>query len=151
MGRRPSDSSITLPLSYANRDPLEVVPSFVSMEAALYKLSSSISDKEVGAFWSARLAEWMHRFEAARERIGEHRFIDIDYRAVGREPLAQAERVLARMGIARNDRLDAALTEFLAGNQREQRPLHDYSLERFGLDEHEIHREFASYRERYIT
>ena len=138
-------------LIMTHRDPVEVVPSFVSMEAALYKLSSTIPDLEAGAFWFRRLAEWMHRFEAARERIGEHRFIDIDYREVGREPLAQAERVLARMGIARDRRLEAVLTEFLAGNQREQRPLHDYSLERFGLDEAAIMREFAAYRARYIV
>lgn len=138
-------------LIMTHRDPLEVVPSFVSMEAALYKLGSSLTDREVGQFWAARLARWMQRFEAARSAIGEDRFIDIDYRAVGREPLIQAERVLSRMGLTVDDRLEAALTEFLAGNKREQRPLHDYSLERFGLDAEAIKRDFATYRSRYIV
>jgi hypothetical protein len=89
-------------------------------------------------------------FEAARARIGEDRFIDIDYREVGKNPLAQAERVLARMGIPIDDQLEEVLAEFMAGNQREQRPLHDYSPERFGLDEDTIKREFADYRARYI-
>jgi len=138
-------------LIMTHRDPLEVVPSYVSMEAALYKLSATVTDREVGAFWFPRLVEWMGLFEAARERIGEDRFIDIDYREVGREPLKQAERVLARMGIPHDERIEAALGEFLAGNKREQRPMHDYSLERFGLDEESIRREFAFYRERYIS
>lgn len=137
-------------LVMTHRDPLDVVPSYVSMEAALYKLSATISDEEVGRFWFRRLVQWMRRFEAARARIGEHRFIDIDYRAVGREPLVQAGRVLEAMGIARDAQLDAVLGEFLEGNKREQRPLHDYSLARFGLDEAEIAREFADYRARYI-
>jgi hypothetical protein len=137
-------------LIMTHRDPVQTVPSYVSMQASLYKLSSTVSDAEVGAFWFQRLAGWMRRFEEARERIGEERFIDIDYRAVTREPVAQAERVLQRMGIAVDDRIEAALTEFLAGNTREQRPAHDYSLERFGLDEDAIKREFASYRARYI-
>ncbi|MCP5395287.1 MAG: sulfotransferase [Sphingomonadaceae bacterium] len=137
-------------LVMTHRDPLDVVPSYVSMEAALYKLSACLTDREVGTFWFRRLVEWMRRFEAARERIGEDRFIDIDYRAVGREPLVQAERVLARMGIASDASMEAALTEFLAGNKREQRPLHDYSLEKFGLDEAAIRAEFAAYRARYI-
>ena len=81
-------------LIMTHRDPLEVVPSFTSMEAALYKLSATISDEEAGRFWGKRLAEWMHRFEASRAKIGEERFIDIDYREVGREPLVQARRVL---------------------------------------------------------
>jgi hypothetical protein len=137
-------------LIMTHRDPLETVPSYLSMEAALYKLGATITDHEVGSFWFARLADWMHRFEAARARIGEHRFIDVDYRAVGREPLEQARRVLTRMGVSCDERMEAALNEFLAGNRREQRPSHEYSLERFGVDKTAIEREFAAYRARYI-
>ena len=138
-------------LIMTHRDPLQTVPSYVSMQAALYKLSATLTDTEVGAFWFPRLVEWMRMFEAARERIGEDRFIDIDYREVGKEPMAQAERVLSRMGIPVDAQLEEVLAEFLAGNKREQRPMHDYSLERFGLDEEAIKREFATYRERYIS
>jgi LPS sulfotransferase NodH len=138
-------------LIMTHRDPLQTVPSYVSMQAALYKLSATLTDAEVGAFWFPRLVEWMRMFEAARERIGEDRFIDIDYREVGKEPMAQAERVLSRMGIPIDAQSEEVLAEFLAGNKREQRPMHDYSLERFGLDEEAIKREFAAYRERYIV
>lgn len=138
-------------LIMTHRDPLQTVPSYVSMQAALYKLSGTIPDHEVGAFWFKRLTDWMNRFEAARGRIGEQRFIDIDYRDVARDPLTQARRVLARMGIPLNAELDEALAEFMAGNQREQRPVHDYSLDRFGLEEAEILAAFADYRARYIV
>lgn len=137
-------------LIMTHRDPIETVPSYVSMQATLYGLSATISDAETGAYWAPQLAEWMRRFQEARAQIGEDRFIDIDYRAVGREPLVQAERVLARMGIPADASLQDALTEFLAGNKREQRPTHDYSLERFGLEEATIRRDFAEYRQRYI-
>ena len=137
-------------LIMTHRDPLEVVPSYVSMEAALYKLSSTHSDREVGEFWFPRLVGWMDRFMEARARIGEDRFIDIDYREVAREPLVQAERVLERIGIPVDDQIEAALAEFMAGNKREQRPMHEYSMDRFGLDEAEILRSFAAYRERFI-
>ncbi len=137
-------------LVMTHRDPLEVVPSYVSMEAALYKLNSVHSDEAVGGFWFPRLASWMQRFEEARARIGEDRFIDIDYREVAREPLKQAQRVLAHIGVPLDDAIDAALSEFMAGNKREQRPMHDYSLERFGLNEADVREAFASYRARYI-
>ena len=137
-------------LIMTHRDPLETVPSYVSMQAALYKLTANVSDEDVGRFWFSRLVEWMRMFEQARSRIGEGRFIDIDYREVGRDPMRQARRVLSRIGIPIDDSLDLALTEFLAGNKREQRPLHEYSLERFHLSEEEIKREFAAYRERFI-
>lgn len=138
-------------LIMTHRDPMDVVPSYVSMEAALYKLSSTLTDKEVGEFWFQRLAGWMRSFQEARTRIGEDRFIDIDYRQVAKEPLVQAERVLSRIGIERSEQLEEALTEFLAGNKREQRPAHEYSLDRFGLDEAAILDAFADYRARYIT
>lgn len=137
-------------LIMTHRDPVQTVPSYVSMQAALYKLSATLTDKQVGEFWFHRLVEWMRMFEAARERIGESRFIDIDYREVGKEPMAQAERVLSRFGIPIDAEVEAVLNEFLAGNKREQRPMHDYSLERFGLDEEAIKREFADYRARYL-
>lgn len=138
-------------LIMTHRDPVETVPSYISMQAALYKLSATVSDRDVSGFWFPRLAEWMRMFEAARERIGEDRFIDISYKDVGKDPMNQAQRVLSRIGIPVDDRLEAALTEFLAGNKREQRPMHDYSLERFGLDEEEIKQAFAAYRQRYIV
>lgn len=138
-------------LIMTHRDPLQTVPSYVSMQAALYKLSAKISDEEVGAFWLKRLTEWMNRFELARQRIGEDRFIDIDYRQVARVPLDEAKRVLDRMGIAMTSDVKAALDEFMAGNQREQRPTHEYSVDRFGLEEAEILSAFADYRNRYIV
>jgi LPS sulfotransferase NodH len=137
-------------LIMTHRDPLETVPSYVSMQAALYKLTANVTDEDVGRFWFSRLVEWMRMFEQARTRIGEGRFIDIDYREVGRDPMRQARRVLERVGIPVDDRLDLALTEFLAGNKRDQRPMHEYSLERFGLCEEAIKREFSAYRERFI-
>jgi LPS sulfotransferase NodH len=137
-------------LIMTHRDPVQTVPSYVSMQATLYKLGATIEDRDVGAFWFARLVSWMKRFEAARERIGEDRFIDIDYRDVAREPLVQAQRVLERMGLPTDGGSEAAMAEFMAGNQREQRPIHDYSLERYGLNEDEIKQAFADYRSRYI-
>lgn len=137
-------------LIMTHRDPLQTVPSYVSMQAALYKLSASLSDREVGQFWFPRLVEWMRLFEDARTEIGESRFIDIDYREVGRDPISQAKHVLDRMGVRADDYLDSMLREFIAGNQREQRPMHVYAPERFGLDEEAIIREFRAYRERFI-
>lgn len=138
-------------LIMTHRDPLDVVPSYISMECALYKLNSVHTDAEVAGFWFPRLVDWMDRFLAARARIGEDRFIDIDYRAVAREPLPQAERVLARMGIPVDSRIEAALAEFMAGNTREQRPVHAYSLDRFALTEDRIAEAFATYRARFIA
>ena len=137
-------------LIMTHRDPLDTVPSYISMQIALYKLGATLTDRQVADFWFPRLVQWMRRFEAARGRIGEDRFVDIDYRAVVRNPLGEAERVLRRMGVAVDQGVGDALAEFMAGNAREQRPAHAYSLERFGLDEAQVREAFAEYRARYV-
>ena len=138
-------------LIMTHRDPLEVVPSYVSMEATLYKLSSDVDSGDIGRFWLKRLSQWMQMYEEARQRINPARFIDIDYRAVGKEPMAQALSVLEKFGIAQSPELEAALTEFIAGNKREQRPMHEYSMAQYGLSEEEILAEFADYRARHAA
>jgi len=137
-------------LIMTHRDPLDTVPSYISMQIALYKLGATLTDRQVADFWFPRLVQWMRRFEAARGRIGEDRFVDIDYRAVVRNPLGEAERVLRRMGVAVDQGVGDALGEFMAGNAREQRPAHAYSLERFGLNEAQVREAFAEYRARYV-
>lgn len=133
-------------LIMTHRDPRETVPSYISMETTLYRLGARVPDAEVGRFWLARLADWMQRFQEARARIGNDRFVDIDYREVLRSPLEQARHVLERIGIAAGPEVETALNEFLAGNRREQRPAHEYSLERFGLDEAAVETAFAAYQ-----
>ena len=137
-------------LIMTHRDPVDVVPSYISMESTLYSLGSTVSQAEVAEFWFMRLQQWMNRFLEARERIGEDRFIDIDYREVAKQPLAQAKRALERIGVDADADVEAALEEFMAGNSREQRPAHDYSLEQFGLDEETVKQAFADYRKRFI-
>ena len=138
-------------LIMTHRDPVQTVPSYISLQASLYQLNATLSDREVAAFWFPRLVEWMTRFQAARERIGDDRFIDIDYRTVVQQPAVEAELVLSRFGIPADAKVEAALTEFLAGNKREQRPMHDYSAERFGLTDETIKEAFADYRARFIA
>jgi LPS sulfotransferase NodH len=138
-------------LIMTHRDPVETAPSYISMQVTLYKLGAELKEQQVAEFWFRRLAQWMRGFESARRRIGEDRFIDIDYRFVTREPLAQAERVLQRMNVPVDEQVNAALAEFMVGNRREQRPAHAYSLERFGLTEDMIHEAFADYRSRYLS
>jgi len=42
------------------------------------------------------------------------------------------------------------LADFMEANRRDKRPVHAYSLSRFGLEREDVERAFASYRARYI-
>lgn len=139
-------------LIMTHRDPVHTVPSYISMMAALYSMgSSTLTQQQVGQFWAHRLAEWMRAFQRGRANIDANRFIDINYTEVVKQPLEQAERVLKQMGVDVTPEMETAMAEFLAGNKREQRAAHQYSLEEYGLTEDDIAREFADYRARYIN
>ncbi len=137
-------------LIMTHRDPVEAVPSCISMMTSLYRLSSRVDDRETCAFWFPRLVTWLGRFQAARERIGEDRFIDVSYADFMRDPVAQAMPVLERMNLRPDAGMERMLTDFMEANRRDRRPAHAYSLSRFGLEREDVERAFASYRERYI-
>lgn len=139
-------------LIMTHRDPVQTVPSYISMMDALYSMGSDQVDKKaVGHFWLHRLAEWMRAFEKGRVNLDSSRFVDIHYTEVIKQPLQQAERALTRMGITVTPEMESVMAEFLAGNKREQRASHQYSIEEYGLTEQDIEREFADYRARYIA
>lgn len=81
-----------------HRDPVDTVPSYCSMVAALHGAGTDRLDRvTVGRFTARRWAALLERFTRAREARGDARFIDVAYRAVQRA----AGRMAAGAGGAR--------------------------------------------------
>ena len=79
------------------------------------------------------------------------RFVDVSYRDVARDPLAAVRRIYAAVGRRLAPAAEAAMAAWVAKNPREHRPPHEYTMETFGYTREAIEREFAEYRERFIT
>jgi hypothetical protein len=134
-----------------HRDPISTVPSYCSMLNSLIHMNSDdVDDIEFGRFTEKRWASFLGRYEAARDRIGADRFIDIKYEDIVKAPLDQARPVMAKLGIPMSKEAEAAMTEWLQENARDKRASHSYSLEQFGLTTEELEHDFASYRNRFI-
>ncbi len=134
-----------------HRDPIQTVPSYCSMLNSLIHMNSDdVDDVQFGRFTEKRWAGFLGRYEAARERIGPHRFIDIKYEDVVNAPLDQARPVMAKLGIPMTKEAEAAMTEWLQENARDKRAAHHYSLEQFGLTTELLEKDFESYRKRFI-
>ena len=83
-----------------HRDPLQTVPSYCSFIMAVYKMvGENIDEVKVGRFTEKRWAGFLSRYEGARERNGVHRFIDIKYEDIVKNPIEQARPVLERLGV----------------------------------------------------
>lgn len=135
-----------------HRDPVDTVPSYCSMVAALHGAGTDRLDRvTVGRFTARRWAALLERFTRVREACGDARFIDVAYRDVQRAPLAEWRRVLAALGEPVDAASEAIAAEWLRHNGREQRAPHRYTLEEFGLDRAGLAELFAAYRTRFIT
>ncbi len=133
-----------------HRDPRETLPSITSMAYALWGLNhDDVDPKRVGRQSLARWSGALRDFTAFRESMPPERFFDCDFRAVGRDPLGEIRRIYAWLERPLDAGVEDAMETWLTRNARDQRPAHDYSLEKFGFSEAQIDREFAAYRERF--
>jgi len=134
-----------------HRDPLSTVPSYCSFIMAVYKMvGENVDEVKIGRFTEKRWAGFLSRYEAARQRIGVHRFIDVKYEDIVKNPIDQARPVLERLGIEMTPDVEVHMTEWLAENSRDKRAAHHYTLEQYGLTEAELEKDFKAYREKFI-
>jgi hypothetical protein len=134
-----------------HRDPIKTIPSFASMSYTLRSMMSDRADKAVtGRHWLMRLSTLMNRLMGLRSSIGEHRFVDISYEELVKDPIIQARRVFAAMGRDFSAADEAAMRAWFAGNQRDGRPSHQYSLEEYGLTAEQIDAQFSAYKARFL-
>ncbi len=136
---------------WTHRDPAQCVPSFASLIHTLRATASKRVDPILlGRQWSDLFARAIERSLDAREAC-EERFLDVDYRELVADPLAQVARIYAFAGLSLPEEVRARMRRWAKENARDKRPVHGYTLERFGYDEAGLQRDFARYRERFIV
>jgi len=136
-----------------HRDPLETIPSGASLNATLWRMSSSAVDPhEVGRQWIRRMSWTNRRAIATRDRMSDAstRFTDVRFREAMRDPIAQIARIYQRAGIELTDDARAAMTAWRSRDAAEKLVKHTYTAEQFGLSGEQIRREFADYTCRFI-
>lgn len=134
-----------------HRDPVATVPSYCSMEASLYKMGSDdITNPMIGAYWQDRLANWLDRFMAARQKSGDARFVDVAYKNLLENPVEEGLRVLSETNIPLTEDMRENMSEWIEANKREHRAPHKYTLRDFGLTGENIGQEFAPYTQAFL-
>lgn len=134
-----------------HRDPAKVIASDSSLRHRLHaERCHTLPDKtsygpKLLAFWR----EGMDRALAARERIGDHRFIDVHNRNVIGQPIETFERIYAGLGFDLTAPFRAALEDYTRRNARGAHGEHRYTAEEYGLTEAGIRKTFADYCARF--
>ncbi|MDT8409305.1 MAG: sulfotransferase [Wenzhouxiangellaceae bacterium] len=135
-----------------HRDPLEVMASLASLSTMLRAAFSDAADaqaigREMAARWGDGLLQSLEM--RASGALPAERFIDIDYRAIVRQPIDVVKSIYAHFGRQLDDQAEQAMREFLAANPKDKHGAHRYSLARFGLDADQQTQRFAAYRSRF--
>jgi hypothetical protein len=135
-----------------HRNPLQVIPSICSMWYTIQRLAVAQPDRlKIGQAIRRRWGPTLERFTTLRDRIGDDRFVDINYRDLLKNPVGEARKALAAVGMALDVQGEAAINTWLEENSRDQRASHEYTAADYGLSERELENDFANYIRRFIT
>ena len=104
--------------------------------------------REQAEHWTRRLHTNLGDMMAARRRA-EHRFVDVHYKALLDAPLVQAKRIFTAARLSPDKADEAAWSDWLASNRRDNRPSHKYDVEDFGISNERLRRDFAFYSDVY--
>jgi hypothetical protein len=133
-----------------HRDPRKTMGSFCSMVAhGRGVFSDEVDAHEVARHWVRKVERMMRRSIAAREAVGQERFLDVAYAELVADPEAQLERIYAFAGLDYSDAVRAAVARTRQSNKRHKYGRHVYRLEDFALDDASIESVFGFYREHY--
>jgi hypothetical protein len=103
---------------WTHRDPARVVPSAVSFVGTLRAMNSPVFDpRRFGAEWSALEEMGLHRGLEVRDRVGDERFLDVQYNDLITDPVAAVTRVYQHFGLPADDETIRRL-----GDSQEENP-----------------------------
>jgi hypothetical protein len=106
---------------------------------------------EAGSQWSRIFSDGIHACMAFRERGHDERFLDIQFLDTVKDSIGVVNRIYDFVGKSLTPFAEDQMRQWKEDNSREKRPPHAYTLEKFGLSEAGIERDFGDYRERYVA
>lgn len=137
---------------WTHRDPASVIPSVSSLQYTLHSarcvegaLDKAAAGPKALAFW----AQGMKRALSARDRLGEHRFIDVWNRDVVARPVETFAGLYDRLGFDFTSQLEADVTDYNHRNAQGAFGEHRYTAEEYGLSKDAIRNAFADYCARF--
>jgi hypothetical protein len=132
-----------------HRDPAKAIPSAVSFVTALQPADLDVDMATAGRRRSEHLRIGVERAIAARARIGEDRFFDVQHTEFVADPFGVLERIYAFLDLELTPRMRAKMEAWHAANRSGAHGSHRYTAEQFGLDKDRLRADYAAYIDHY--
>jgi Sulfotransferase family len=136
----------------AHRDPSVLFPSACSTVASAQRDALPLQPPDpiaLGSFLLEHLVKGVNRAIDDRERIGDHRFVDVTQQQVETDTVGTVERIYDFLGLSLDSSTRAAIDQWALANRRGARGPHRYSAEEYGLTGKEIRDAFRRYMDRF--
>jgi len=133
-----------------HRDIAEVIPSVAAVMSAL---SAPLTEHPDPAFLGRyNTAVWdiaLRRLLAFRDAGNDHRFFDISFTEMRRDPMATIRRLYDWLGEDLNDEGARRMTQWWSENSQDRHGAQHHRAEDYGIDAAELRERFAFYNERF--
>jgi hypothetical protein len=133
-----------------HRDPAKVVPSYVSLVGTVFPPPDGERDmRRLGAEVCEHLRDGMVNTIAERERIGEHKFVDVHHRDMIADPIGTLRRVYEACGLTCTPAFEKDVLAWQEANRLGAHGVHRYTAQEFGLDSAQIRDAYQFYIDRF--
>ena len=134
-----------------HRDPITAMASTCSTVAAARhnRIPSWSPDAQFGPGLLEHWSEGMRRGMAARDALGEARFIDVAQRELESDPIGIVQRFYHFANVTLSDDVRSEMMRWVDRNRRGSRGEHVYTAGEYGLAPAAINESFAPYLEQY--
>lgn len=134
---------------HTHRDPVVTLPSFCGMVAHGRGIMSDVVDPhEIGRDWLRKTGRMVDRAMATRA-VHPEAFLDVDYSALTRDPLAEVARIYDHIGLTLPDAVQARIAGRRDAHPQHRYGRHVYRLEDFGLGAEQVSERFSAYKRRF--
>lgn len=129
-----------------HRDPTDVMVSVCDVFADLSQaFTDHLDHNYIGRLNLERWSTGVERVLRFRDDGGEHRFYDIDFRAMQRDPIAEVQGLYAWLGEPVTAEFEERMRAWWAENAENREPAAHSSPDAFGLTLDDIRPRFATY------
>jgi len=133
---------------WTHRDPARSVPSYCSLASLNYRVhNGSVPRDEMGQRVQQCFRQGIERALAVRERVGEERFFDVDFRNLLDDPRRVIDGITQHFNLTPVK--DADMDAYLNLERNDERGNHSYSAEDYGLSEEGVRAYFREYIARF--
>lgn len=133
---------------WTHRDPSRSIPSYCSLASLNWRLLYGEYDpKELGPYIEDRFIEGINRALAVREKVGEDKFLDINFKTLLEDPVKAINQITTYFKLTPVN--EQAMGDYLATDRPDNRGKHSYTADYYGLDTDMIKAHYKDYIERF--